>query len=100
MFDKLSDRLTDSMRKLSGRAKISESNIEEAIKEVRMSLLEADVNFKVVKRFVENVKTEALGEKVIKGVDPGQQFTKIVHDQLVELLGNEAAGLSLEGEPS
>ncbi len=100
MFDKLSDRLTESMRKLSGKAKISESNIEEAIKEVRMSLLEADVNFKVVKRFIDNVKEKSLGEKVIRGVDAGQQFTKIVHDELVSLLGSEATGLSLKTKPS
>ncbi len=101
MFEKLSDRMTDSLRKLSGKAKISEANIEEAIKEVRMSLLEADVNFKVVKSFIDNVKAKALGEKVIKGVDPGQQFTKIVHDELVDLLGNEAVGLELtEKQPT
>lgn len=100
MFDKLSDRLTDSMRKLSGKAKISESNIEEAIKEVRMSLLEADVNFKVVKRFIDNVKEKALGEKVLRGVDPGQQFTKIVHDELVALLGSEAVALDLKQQPA
>jgi signal recognition particle subunit SRP54 len=100
MFEKLSDRMTESLRKLSGKAKISEANVEEAIKEVRMSLLEADVNFKVVKRFVENVKAEALGEKVIKGVDPGQQFTKIVHDELVKLLGNEAVGLEVKQAPT
>ncbi len=101
MFEKLSDRMTDSLRKLSGKAKITESNVEEAIKEVRMSLLEADVNFKVVKSFIDNVKEKALGEKVIKGVDPGQQFTKIVHDELVDLLGNEAVGLELaEQQPT
>lgn len=100
MFDKLSDRLTDSLRKLSGKSKISEANVEEAIKEVRMSLLEADVNFKVVKRFTDNVKSKALGEKVIRGVDPGQQFTKIIHDELVDLLGNEAVGLELTASPT
>lgn len=100
MFDKLSDRLVDSMRKLSGKGKISESNVEDAIKEIRMSLLEADVNFKVVKRFIENVKAKALGENVVKGVDAGQQFTKIVHDELVSLLGNEAVGLELKAEPT
>ncbi len=100
MFDKLSDRLTESMRKLSGKAKITEANIEDAIKEVRMSLLEADVNFKVVKRFIDNVKEKSLGEKVIRGVDAGQQFTKIVHDELVALLGSEATGLSLQNKPS
>ncbi len=100
MFEKLSDRMTESLRKLSGKAKISEANVEEAIKEVRMSLLEADVNFKVVKRFITNVKDKALGEQVIKGVDPGQQFTKIVHDELVDLLGNQAVGLEVKDQPT
>ncbi len=100
MFEKLSDRMTESLRKLSGKAKITEANVEEAIKEVRMSLLEADVNFKVVKRFIDNVKAQALGEKVIKGVDAGQQFTKIVHDELVSLLGNEAVGLEVKEKPT
>ena len=100
MFEKLSDRLVDSMRRLQGKGRISESNIEEAIKEIRMSLLEADVNFKVVKRFVTGVKEKALGEKVLRGVDAGQQFTKIVHDELVSLLGNEATELNLKGEPT
>lgn len=100
MFEKLSDRMTESLRKLSGKAKITEANVEEAIKEVRMSLLEADVNFKVVKRFINNVKEKALGEKVIKGVDAGQQFTKIVHDELVDLLGNEAVGLDIQTTPT
>mgnify|MGYP001804884595 FL=1 len=92
--------MTDCLRKLSGKSKISEANVEEAIKEVRMSLLEADVNFKVVKRFVTNVKENALGEKVIIGVDRGQQFTKIVHDELVDLLGNEAVGLEVSEKPT
>ncbi|MCB0378147.1 MAG: signal recognition particle protein [Bdellovibrionales bacterium] len=100
MFEKLSDRLVDSMRKLSGKGKISEANIEEAIKEIRMSLLEADVNFKVVKRFIEAVKSKALGENVIKGVDAGQQFTKIVHDELVDLLGSEAVELQFTTQPT
>lgn len=100
MFDKLSDRLVGSMRKLSGKGKIKESNIEEALKEIRMSLLEADVNFKVVKRFIESVKQKALGEEVLRGVDPGQQFTKIIHDELVDLLGTEAAGLELKEQPT
>lgn len=100
MFEKLSDRMTESLRKLSGKSKISEANVEDAIKEVRMSLLEADVNFKVVKRFISNVKEQALGEKVLKGVDPGQQFTKIVHDELVDLLGKEAVGLDVKESPT
>ena len=100
MFDKLSDRLTESLRKLSGRNRITEAGIEETIKEVRLSLLEADVNFKVVQGFIDNVKNKALGERVLRGVDPGQQFTKIVHDELVNLLGNEAVGLKLQAQPT
>ncbi len=100
MFDKLSDRLTDSLRKLSGKGKITEAGIEETIKEVRLSLLEADVNFQVVNRFIDNVKDKALGEKVLRGVDPGQQFTKIVQDELVSLLGRETVGLGFQAQPT
>jgi len=100
MFERLSDRLVDTVRGLQGKSKISESNIEDAIKEIRMSLLEADVNFKVVKRFVGSVKEKALGEKVLRGVDAGQQFTKIVHDELVALLGTEAAEIDVSKTPT
>ncbi len=100
MFDKLSDRLTDSLRKLSGKNKITETGIEEAIKEVRLSLLEADVNFKVVRGFIDNIKNKALGEKVIRGVDPGQQFIRIVHDELVNVLGSKTVGLELQAQPT
>lgn len=100
MFEKLSDRLLDSMRSLSGKKKITEENIQDAIKEIRMSLLEADVNFKVVKAFIDRVKAKALGQEVVKGVDPGQQFTKIVHDELVTLLGGQAEELDLKKKPT
>lgn len=96
MFDNLSEKFSTAFKHIQGKGKISESNIEEALKEVRKALLEADVNFKVVKEFVANVKEEALGEKVIKGVDPEQQFIKIVHDQLAHIMGQENQELDLE----
>lgn len=77
MFDNLSEKFSDAFRNLRGKGKISEENIEETLKAVKTALLEADVNFKVVKEFVEKVKIEALGEKVLRGIDPGQQFVKI-----------------------
>ncbi len=96
MFDKLSEKITDSFRFVRGQSKISEKNIEEAIKQIKMSLLEADVNFKVVKTFIDRVKAKALGEKVIRGVQPAEQFTEIVHQELVEILGAKSEGLNLE----
>jgi len=89
MFDNLSEKFSDAFKNLSGKGKISEENIEATLKEVRTALLEADVNFKVVKEFIANVKEKALGEKVIRGVDPGEQFVKIMHDELTELMGSE-----------
>jgi len=89
MFDNLSDKFSSAFKNISGKGKITESNIEDALKEVRTALLEADVNFKVVKEFVAKVKEQALGEKVIKGVNPGEQFTKIMHDELSSLMGEE-----------
>lgn len=100
MFDRLSERLLGSMKALRGQKKIQESNIQDAIKEIRMSLLEADVNFKVVKTFIDRVKEKSLGLEVLKGIDPGQQFTKIVHDELVALLGGQATDLNLAQSPS
>lgn len=103
MFDSLSDKLLGSLKKLRGQSKISEDNIQEAIREIRMSLLEADVNFKVVKKFIDNVREKALGAAVVTGVSPGQQFVKIVHDELVNVLGGEAVDLDLkasEGRPA
>ncbi len=89
MFDNLSEKFSDAFKNIQGKGKISETNIEETMKEVRTALLEADVNFKVVKSFVNNVKEKALGEKVIRGVNPGEQFVKIVHDELAAVMGNE-----------
>ena len=100
MFDSLSDKVLGSIKKLKGNAKISEQNIQDAIRDIRMALLEADVNFKVVKIFLDRVKEKALGEAVLTHVSPGQQFTKIVNDELVTLLGEEAVPLRLKGSPA
>jgi signal recognition particle subunit SRP54 len=99
MFDNLSEKFSDAFRSLRGKSKISEENIEETLKGVKTALLEADVNFKVVKEFVEKVKTEAMGEKVLRGVEPGQQFVKIMHDELARLMGGENSELNLKRPP-
>ena len=100
MFDNLSDKLTGAFKKIRGQARISEANIQEAIKEIRLSLLEADVNFKVVKAFIDRVKAKSLGTEVLQSLTADQQFTKIVHDELVELLGKEAEPLRVKSTPS
>jgi len=87
MFDKLTQKITDAMRFVAGKSTISEKNIEDAVDAIKMALLEADVNLRVVRRFVNSTIEEAKGEKVLRAVDPGQQFVKIVHDKLVSYLG-------------
>ncbi len=100
MFESLSDRILGSIKKLKGHSQITESNIEEVIKEIRMSLLEADVNFKVVKTFIDRVKVKALGAEVLQNVNPGQMFIKIVHDELVQTLGGGAVDVNVREKPS
>jgi len=100
MFDSLSGKLQNAFRNLRGLGKISESNVADSLKEVRMALLEADVNFKVARDFIERVKTKAIGIEVIQSVHPGQQIIKIIHDELVDLLGSTNASLSLSGNPA
>ncbi len=100
MFDTLSDRLSGVFDGLTGRGALSEKDVEAALREVRIALLEADVALPVVKDFIASVKTEAVGEAVIRSVTPGQQVVKIVHDALVEMLGGDlATGLNLEVTP-
>jgi signal recognition particle subunit SRP54 len=94
MFDALADRLEDAWKKLRGQDKISQSNIQEALKEVRRALLAADVNLQVVKNFIEQIEKKALGAEVISGVNPGQQFIKIVYDELVKLMGESNVPLA------
>jgi signal recognition particle subunit SRP54 len=100
MFDQLSDKILGSIKKLKGQSTITEANIEETIKEIRMSLLEADVNFKVVKSFVDRVKAKAVGQEVLKSISAGQQFVKIVHDELQKTLGDSAVDLDVRENPS
>jgi len=100
MFDSLSGKLQNAFRNLRGLGKISESNVGDSLREVRMALLEADVNFKVARDFIERVKQKALGAEVVASVQPGQQIIKIIHDGLVDLLGSQNAGLKLDGNPS
>src|SRR5271163_2751805 len=100
MFDSLSSKLQNAFRNLRGLGKISENNVSDALREVRMALLEADVNFKVARDFIERVKTKSVGQEVIQSIQPGQQVIKIIHDELVELLGSANAGLQLSGNPS
>ena len=100
MFDSLSGKLQNAFRNLRGLGKISEANVTDSLREVRMALLEADVNFKVARDFIERVKTKAIGAGVIQSVQPGQQIIKIIYDELVDLLGSTNAGLNLSGSPS
>ncbi|MDD3191296.1 MAG: signal recognition particle protein [Bacilli bacterium] len=93
-FETLSERLQMSLRRITGRGRLNENDIDEMMKEVRLSLLEADVNYKVVKSFTSEVKSKALGEKIMQSLTPGDQVVKIVHDELKKLMGDEAAGVS------
>ncbi len=95
MFSLLADKLQGVFRNLTGKGKISEANIQEALREVRMALLEADVHFQVAKDFIARVKEQAMGEEVLKSVTPGQQIVKIFHDELTRLLGGDASELNL-----
>jgi signal recognition particle subunit SRP54 len=95
MFSLLTDKLEDTFRKLRGLGKISESNVADAMKEIRMALLEADVDFKVAKDLIEAIKSRALGEEVLKTVSPGQQIVKIFNDELAKILGGGATDLDL-----
>src|SRR5208282_3729034 len=91
MFDSLSDKLQAVFKNLRGYGKLTEKNVADALREVRLALLEADVNYKVAKDFIERTKQRALGQEVLSSVTPGQQIVKIVHDELVELMGGTTA---------
>ena len=99
MFQSLSDRLSDSLRNVTGKARLSEENIQETLREVRMALLEADVALPVVKDFVESVKQRALGQEVMKSLSPGQAFLKIVQAELETVMGSANEGLDLATQP-
>ncbi len=100
MFESLSSRLQDIIRGASSNKELTQENMHDAIREIRRALLEADVNLRVVKAFISNIKDRAEGENVLQGVDPSQQLVKIVHDELVKLLGENLSPLSLNGHPS
>lgn len=100
MFESLGDRLQNVFHKVKGYGKITEDNISDMMREIRLALLEADVNYKVVKEFTNSVKEKALGEEVASSINPGDLFVKIVKDELVELLGGESKPLNLKGNPA
>jgi signal recognition particle subunit SRP54 len=99
MFEKLQERLEATFKKMRGYGKLTEDNIKDSLREVRIALLEADVNYKVAKDFLEKIKERAIGEGVLTSITPGQLFVKIVHDQLCELLGQVNAPLDVSGSP-
>src|SRR6266540_1784520 len=99
MLDSLSTRLQAIFDKLGGRGRLSEDNIQEALREVRVALLEADVNFKVVRAFVDRVRTRAVGQDVLASLTPAQQVVKVVHAELVELLGGSGHRLAMASHP-
>ena len=100
MFESLGDRLQNAVSKIKGYGKITEDNISEMMREIRLALLEADVNYEVVKEFTNNVKEKALGEEVKRSIKPGDMFVKILNDELTELLGGEEKPLNLKGNPA
>jgi len=100
MFESLSGKLQSVFKDLRGLGKISDSNVTDSLREVRLALLDADVNFKVAKKFIENIKEKAIGQKVIQSIHPGQQIIKIINDELVDLLGSQNAELELKESPS
>jgi signal recognition particle subunit SRP54 len=99
MFDRLSDKLAQVFKKLKGRGTLTEAQVTEAMREVRLALLEADVNYKVTKGFIEQIRERAVGEEVLRSLTPAQQVVKIVHEELTTLLGGEAPKLDLSGRP-
>ena len=99
MFESLSDKMQNVMKKLRGQTRISEKELKEMLREVKLALLEADVNYKVVKDFVASIEEKALGEDVMKSLTPGQQVVKIVRDELTNLLGDTNSGLNFSSNP-
>lgn len=98
-LDGLSERLQDVFSKIKGKGKLSEQDIKDVLREVRVALLEADVNYKVVKSFVASIKDRAMGADVMESLTPGQQVVKIVHDELTQLMGGEAKKITISSKP-
>ena len=99
MFETLSEKLQRVFKNLRGEGKLTEQHLDEALKEIRMALLEADVNFKVVKQFTDAVKAKAIGEEVMQSLSPGQQVVKIVRDELIEILGGANVRINFAPQP-
>src|SRR6266404_4314490 len=99
MFENLQEKLQRAFKNLRGQGTLTSENIQEALKEIRMALLEADVNFKVVKQFIDRVSEKAVGQEVMTALSPAQQIVKIVHDELVEVLGKDTAKLKFASQP-
>ena len=99
MFDNLSEKLQRVFKNLRGEGKLSAENMESALREIRMALLEADVNFRVVKQLIENIKQKAMGEEVLAALSPSQQVVKIVHEELIKILGSHESKLRFANEP-
>jgi signal recognition particle subunit SRP54 len=100
MFDSLSARLQAVIERLRGKAKITEADLDIALRDIRLALLEADVDFRVVKEFVARVRERAIGSELLTGLHPSQQVVKAVHDELVKVLGSESHALRLDGTPT
>ncbi|MCB0776232.1 MAG: signal recognition particle receptor subunit alpha, partial [Chitinophagaceae bacterium] len=100
MFNSLQERLESAFKNLKGQARITELNIASTVKDIRRALVDADVNYKIAKEFTDKVKDKAVGEKVINSISPGQLMTKIVKDELAELMGGEEAVFDAKGNPA
>jgi len=99
MFDELTEKLESVFKRIRGQGKLTESNIRDAMRDIRRSLLEADVNFRVAKKFIGNVEEKALGTEVLRSITPGQMIVKIVHDEIIRLLGEKAVTMEIKGSP-
>src|SRR3989339_617240 len=99
MFESITEKLQAAFKKLSGQARLSEKNIQDGLREVRMALLEADVNYKIVKEFIETVTKRAIGKDVIDSITPAQHIIKIVSDELVNLMGSNEPGIKFASDP-
>ena len=99
MFENLSERLSQAAKNLSGKGRITEDNIRDTVRQVRLALLEADVALPVVRTFIEHIRERALGEEVGKSLTPGQAFVKIIHNELVDVLGSDTVPLDLRAQP-
>ena len=100
MFESLSDKLESAFKNLKGQGRITDLNIASTVKEIRRALVDADVNYKIAKEFTDRVKDKALGEKVINAISPGQLMTKIVKDELAELMGGQESSFNAKGNPA